>query len=212
MNAKKLHTPILFCFSGPGGSGKSTICDRLVEEDGALMPSVSTTTREPRSDEQDGVHYHFVSRDEFERRIAQGRFLEHAIFGENRYGTEKTNVEAAAKKQMDVLLDIEVQGVDQVRTLFPQQTVVVFVFPPTFEALAQRMRGRGSDDETAIAQRLEIAEQEIERLRQPTFSDYLLLNDVLDEAVKTAQAIVRAERMRLWRRSEQALDGILNKR
>ncbi len=209
MSVDQTHTPLLFCFAGPGGSGKSTICSKLVEQDDSLMPSVSTTTRAPRDGEVDGVHYHFVSREEFEKRIAAGRFLEHAIFGENRYGTEKINVEAAAEKRMDCILDIEVQGVDQVRTLFPQQTVVAFVFPPTFSVLAERMRGRGTDDEARIAQRIELAEQEVARLRQPTFSDYLLLNDKLDDAVAMARSLIAAERMRLWRKSDQFLDSIL---
>ena len=201
--------PILFCFCGPTASGKSTISRRLVKSINTLGLSISTTTRAPRPGEQDGVEYFFVSNDEFEARVKAGRFIEHANFNEKRYGTEFTNIENAAKRGDDLLLDIEVQGVQILKQKYPGDVVTVFVFPPTFMALEARVRARGAENEQQIAQRLTIARKEIEILRDPKFSDFLLINDELDRAVLEATSIITSERQRLSRFETSGLSKLL---
>lgn len=203
--------PILFCFCAPAGSGKSTVCRRLAEEDTALMRSISTTTRSPRPGERDGVHYHFVSSDEFEERVERGEFIEHAIFGGNRYGTEKRNITEASASGKDLLLAIDVQGVQSLKQLHPHHVVCVFLFPPSFEELKKRLEERGTETLEVRERRLNIARDEIETLRAPGFSDYLLINDELDQAVADAHSVLAVERMRFGRFSAEKLESIFGK-
>ncbi len=206
----RFESPILFCFCAPAGSGKSTVCRRLAEEDRALMRSISTTTREPRDGEIDGVHYHFVSLEEFNARVEQGLFIEHATFGGNQYGTERRNVDDAAAAGKDLLLAIDVQGVQSLKNLHPKQVVCVFLFPPSFEVLAKRLEERGTEDLEVRKRRLRIARDEIETLCAPGFSDYLLINDELDQAVKDAHSVLSVERMRFERLSAGRLKSIFS--
>lgn len=191
--------PILFVFCGPTASGKSTICQRLLQGDGNLLSSISTTTRKPRENEVEGVHYFFVDEEEFADRVDAGCFLEHAKYGGNCYGTELRNIELAKAQGKDLVLDIEVQGVEQLKELHPNQLVTTFIFPPSFSVLVDRLRERRTEDEASIQRRLLIARVELARLTSPGFSDYLLINDDLDTSVLQAQAIVQAERMRFSR-------------
>ncbi len=193
------HHPIFFCFCGPAASGKSTLCRELVRLDSRLRLSVSTTTRSPRGEEKDGIDYYFVSDAEFQNRIASGRFLEHAVFNGKRYGTELGNLESAESDGADLLLDIDVQGAEALKKLRPADTVVIFIFPPSMAVLEERFRARGTEDEEKIQARLQIARKEIETLRSPGFSDYYIENDDLQQAVKSSQAIVDAERCRFHR-------------
>ena len=195
--------PILFCFVGPAGSGKSSLCEKLAESDSSLYRSISTTSRKPRLSEENNIDYHFVSREEFEEQISKGAFLEYASFGGNYYGSSKGLISAAKKNKQDLLFDIDVQGAEQVKQLFPKQTVVLFVFPPSTEILEQRLRARGQDSEERIKRRMEIAVGEIEQLKDPTFSDFLLINDSFDQAVEDAKSIISSERMRLRRLSDE---------
>ena len=195
--------PILFCFCGPAGSGKSSICTKLLEREAQLTLSISTTSRAPRGSEKDGVEYHFVSKEDFESRIASKRFIEHAVFHLNYYGTETSNIERARASEKDLLLDIDVQGAEQLRKLFPAQVVVVFLFPPNFRILEQRFRDRKTDSEEKIQARLKIAREEIDTLSQNGFSDYLIVNDDFDVALAEAKAIVLAERCKFSRLSTE---------
>ena len=195
----KAREAILFCFCGPAASGKSTICRELLALDDQLRLSVSTTTRAPRGKEVEGEDYFFVDEAEFKKRIAAGKFLEHAVFNEKHYGTETFNLELAKADGADLLLDIDVQGAESLKKLHPNRTIITFVFPPSFSVLEERFRARGTEDEAKIQARLKIAKNEIEKLRSPGFSDYYLENNDLREAVKSAQAIVRAERCRFSR-------------
>ncbi len=191
----------LFCFVGPGASGKSTICRELLLREPGIELSISTTSRDPREGEKDGREYYFVSEEEFLTRIDQGNFVEHAIFNGRRYGTERPNIERVLQSDKDLVLDIDVQGVEQLKQLYPNQVATIFVFPPSFSMLRERFEKRGTDSEEKIQSRLEIARKEIEKLKVPGFSVYLLLNADLTESFDRAQAIIQAERMRFSRLS-----------
>jgi guanylate kinase len=186
---------ILFLISAPSGSGKSTLVDRLRSLVENLEFSVSYTTRPPRGSEQEAREYHFISRDEFQRMIDAGEFLEYAdVFG-NYYGTARQSLTDAFSKSKDLLLDIDVQGASQVRARIPD-AVTIFLMPPTPQILATRLKTRsraeGAVQEEIIRRRLARARAEIENYRE---YDYILVNDVLDRAVEEMAAIVAAERV-----------------
>jgi guanylate kinase len=207
MSRTKLpRASILFCFCGPVASGKSTICTKVSSLVDQVELSVSSTTRSPRPGEEDGVHYHFLERQEFESRIANEGFIEYAEFNGNLYGTEKRVVDQAVVAAQDLLLDIEIQGVAQLKKLYPDNLVTVFVLPPSKDVLTERLRARGSgESEKQIATRLEIAKTEIAALMSPGFSDYLLINEDLEPAVQEAVSIVLSERNRYKRIDSAAL-------
>jgi guanylate kinase len=186
---------ILFLISAPSGSGKSTLVNQLRSLVDNLEFSVSYTTRSPRGSEQESREYHFISREEFERMIEGGEFLEYAdVFG-NYYGTARKSLTDAFAKGKDLLLDIDVQGASQVRQKMPD-AVSIFLMPPSPEILATRLRNRsraeGAVQEEIIRRRLARARQEIENYRE---YGYILVNDVLDRAVEEMTAIVAAERL-----------------
>jgi guanylate kinase len=186
---------ILFLISAPSGSGKSTLVDRLRSLVENLEFSVSYTTRPPRGSEQEAREYHFISREEFQRMIDAGEFLEYAdVFG-NYYGTARKSLSDAFAKGKDLLLDIDVQGASQVRAKI-SDAVTLFLMPPSPEILASRLRSRsraeGAVREEIIRRRLARAREEIENYRE---YGYILVNDVLDRAVEEMAAIVAAERM-----------------
>lgn len=199
---------ILFCFCGPSGSGKSTVCGSLLKRLPNLMLSISTTSRPPRGKEKDGEQYHFISAEEFEKRITEKKFIEHAKFNSNYYGTEFANLEKTKKSNSDLLLDIDIQGVIQLKKLYPKNLVTIFIFPPTFEILVQRFTGRGTEDAEKIKSRLEIAKNEIKTLTSDGFSDYLLINDDLEQTIESASGIIQAERKRFHRFSSDYLAKI----
>ena len=149
----------LLVLSGSSGVGKSTIIAQVLEQRPELYFSVSCTTRAPRPGEVDGVNYTFISREEFQARIERGEFLEYAEYVGNYYGTSMTVIREKLEQGVDVLLDIEVQGAAKVRERLPD-AASVFIVPPSFEELAQRLRGRGTDSEEKIQKRLETARRE----------------------------------------------------
>ena len=150
----------LYVFTGPSGAGKGTLLSRLMAEDDRLFYSISATTRAPRSGETDGVQYYFLTRADFERKIAQNAFLEHARYVDNYYGTLEAPVNEKLAEGYDVILEIEVQGAMQVHQKRPD-AVMVFIAPPSFEELAARLRGRGTEDEEKVRKRLETAKEEL---------------------------------------------------
>ena len=187
---------ILFIISAPSGSGKSTLVNELRKAVGNLEFSVSYTTRPPRGSEQDGHEYFFISRDEFERLLAEDALLEHAdVFG-NYYGTARRFLEGARERGNDLLLDIDVQGERQVKQRIPE-AVSIFILPPTRKELESRLRRRsqaeGMLSEEVIQRRLVTAAREIENYKN---YDYILVNDQLEQSIDELKAIVLAERVR----------------
>ena len=189
----------VFIISAPSGSGKSTLVARLLDSVGDLMFSVSYTTRTPRGAELEGVGYRFVAREDFERMLVGGEFLEWAqVFG-NYYGTHRSVLDEARKQGKDLVLDIDVQGARQLKEKIPE-AVTVFVLAPSRIVLEQRLRLRGEDREDVITRRLREAADEI---RNYNAYDYVLINRELTEAEATLCAIVRAERARRTRIEDQ---------
>ncbi len=185
--------PIVVVVSAPSGAGKTTVLVRALRELGGIRFSVSHTTRAPRGAERDGVEYHFVDRAAFERLREAGGLLEWAEVHGNLYGTGVAELEKARAAGVDILLDVDVQGAEQVRRRIPE-AVTVFILPPSYEVLEQRLRSRGQDDEATIRRRLAAAGQEIDRFER---YDYAIVNDYLDGAVEELKSIVRAARCRV---------------
>lgn len=186
---------LLFVVSAPSGTGKTTVVEQLVKIVPTLEMSRSYTSRPPRSNERDGVDYNFVSRQEFEDRIARGDFLEHAdVFG-NYYGTGKAETEARLASGRDLVLVIDVQGARQVRE--KMHGVGVFMLPPSFQVLEHRLRNRSQDPEAAIQRRLATSRSEVPAVSE---YDYVVINDELDRCVAELRGIVLAERARRDRR------------
>ena len=170
---------VLFVISGPSGVGKGTVNKRLFEDFGnAVAFSVSATTRGPREGEVDGREYFFISRQEFEKRVANNEFLEHAEYAGNCYGTPRDYVLSLLQRGVSVILDIDVQGAMQVKRRMPE-SVSVFILPPSFEELEHRLRGRGTETPEKIERRLAAAKAEM--ARAPEY-DYQIVNDDLDAA------------------------------
>jgi guanylate kinase len=182
----------VFIISAPSGSGKSTLTHRLVAELPNLRFSISYTTRPPRGQEIDGKDYFFISRDEFEKRVANGEFLEHAeVFG-NYYGTHADELTRAAGENVDLILDIDVQGARQLKDRIPA-AVSIFILAPSRQVLEQRLRAREQDSEAVIARRLHEAAEEIRNYSQ---YDYVLVNREVEASVETLKSIVKATRSR----------------
>lgn len=182
-------SPFLLVLSSPSGGGKSTIARHLLGARDDLGYSVSATTRTPRAGEQDGVDYHFLTPEEFARRVDAGEFVEWAEYGSAKYGTLKSEVGRVLESGRGVVLDIEVAGARQVRKAFPE-SVQVFVLPPSGTVLAERLRMRRTDDAAAQARRLAIAGEEIGAASE---YDYVIVNDDLVTAVAQVAAILDAE-------------------
>jgi guanylate kinase len=183
---------LLVVISGPSGVGKDTIIERLLALDPVLTYSVSATTRAPRPGEVDGVHYTFVSREQFEDLVAKGHFLEHASYNGNLYGTPAGPVEQARAAGHDILLKIEVQGAQQVRTQV-SDGIFIFIAPPSNDELARRQELRGGESDKDMTERLRIAEKEMAYARD---YDCVVVNDDLDHAVAEVLAIIRRARER----------------
>ena len=191
---------LLFIVSAPSGAGKTTLVERLVEQTPRLTMSRSYTSRPAREGEIDGVDYNFVSRSTFEQMVGRGEFLEWAdVFG-NLYGTRAADTERTLASGCDVVLVIDVQGARQVRQRGIESTTV-FVMPPSFEVLEQRLRGRSKDPEEAIQRRLQVAREEVASFAE---YDFVVINDELTAAVERLRGIVIAERARLERMRAEA--------
>lgn len=191
-------TPLVVVLSSPSGGGKSTITRRILAERDDAGYSVSATTRAPRAGEVDGEAYHFLSPEAFAARVAAGDFAEHAEYAGARYGTLASELRRVTQAGRHVLLDIEVAGARQVRERFPD-AVLVFVAPPSGHALAERLRGRGTEDEAVVARRLTTA---LAELAAAVEYDYVVVNDDLEEAVRAVHAILDAESRRTVRQRD----------
>jgi len=168
--------------TGPSGVGKGTLIKRLLERSPGLQLSVSATTREPREGEVNGREYHFLSRGDFDQRVANGEFIEHAEYAGNRYGTLRSELERPAD---GIVLEIEIQGARQVRETLPE-AYQVFIAPPSLDALRERLEGRASDTDEQIARRLEVAP--VEMAAQEEFRK-VVVNASLDEALEELVAL-----------------------
>jgi guanylate kinase len=179
----------VFVITGPSGVGKGTLIRGLMARVPELELSVSATTRGPRPGEEDGVEYHFLSREEFDRRVADGDFVEHADYAGRSYGTLRSELERRVDAGIPVVLEIEVQGARQVRAAMPE-AVQVFIAPPSLEALHTRLVGRGTDDADEVQRRLMVAEHELHA--QPEFA-HVVVNDRLEDALDRLAEIVAGE-------------------
>jgi guanylate kinase len=178
----------VFVITGPSGVGKGTLIRGLLERVPELQLSVSATTRSPRPGERDGIDYHFLTPREFDRRIEQGDFLEHAEYSGNRYGTLRSELEKRLEAGTPIVLEIEVQGARQVRQAMPE-AIAVFIAPPSSEALRARLVGRGTDSPEQVEARMRTAQRELEA--QPEFA-HVVVNDRLEDATTELERIVRA--------------------
>ena len=188
-------TGMLLVVSGPSGVGKGTIVKRIMENDPSIVFSVSATTRAPREGEVNHRDYHFVTEAKYDELVAQDAFLEHAEVHGHRYGTLKSEVEKRIADGQNVLLDIDTQGALQVMEKAPD-AVSVFILPPSFQELERRLRGRQTETEADILRRLANARAEVKLLPRYT---YALVNDDLDQACRTMEHIVKAEKQRTTR-------------
>ncbi len=190
---------IVFILSAPSGAGKTTIWRAALDRMPEIEFSVSLTTRKPRGSEVNGTDYHFVSEDEFIRRRDGGELAECAQVFDASYGTLRRPLDDAINSGRDILLDIDIHGAGQIRAKYPHDSVAVFVLPPTFDDLAQRLRKRGTETEEAIARRLNRSREEA---RAYSEYDYLIINDDVDTSVERFRSIVNAERSRVARLRE----------
>ncbi len=196
---KRPRRGIIFILSAPSGAGKTTISRGALEKIDILEMSVSVTTRTPRVGETPGLDYHFVSDDEFQRRVRAGEFAEFARVFESSYGTLRDPLERAISGGSDILLDIDIQGARQIRERYPRDAVGIFVLPPSFAELEDRLRGRGTESADAIARRLKRAHDEASAW--PDY-DYLIINAHVAVSLARLAAIVNAERLKVARLAE----------
>lgn len=199
----------LYTVSAPSGAGKTSLVKALVDSSEGIQVSVSHTTRACRPGEQDGVNYHFVSQETFMGMLEQAAFLEHAKVFDNFYGTSKSWVEDTLKQGIDVILEIDWQGAQQVRKQLPD-TVGIFILPPSEATLRERLTQRGQDDDSIIERRMRDARNEIEHYVE---SDYLIINDNFDVALNEFKSIILAGRLTLEKqqqRHQSLLTGLLS--
>lgn len=181
---------IPFVVAAPSGTGKTTVCRRIVDRNEDILFSVSHTTRAIRQTETDGVDYHFVTNEEFQRLVEDGAFVESAVYNGNHYGTSWESIEQPLAAGCDVLLEIEVQGARQIRKR-RKDVCMIFLMPPSFETLRLRLVGRGTDSDEQVRKRLDLAREEFSAIGD---FDYAIENDDLERCVSAVEAVIRAER------------------
>jgi guanylate kinase len=187
---------VIFILSAPSGAGKTTISRAAIKAIAGLEASVSLTTRAPREGEDGGLDYHFVSDQEFNRRLEGDELAEWARVFDASYGTPRMPLENAVAAGRDILLDIDIQGARQIRAKYAHDAVTIFVLPPSFAALEERLRRRGTENAAAIARRLKRAREEASAF--PEY-DYLIINAELSDSISRLEAIVNAERLKVGR-------------
>ena len=186
----EIRKGMLLVISGPSGTGKGTLIKRLMDEDSSLVFSVSATTRAPRPGEIDGVHYHFVTNEQYDQLVAENAFVEYANVHGNRYGTLRSEVYQRLERGENVVLDIDVQGALNV-IASEKEKVSIFILPPSMKVLRERLTGRGTETEEAVERRLHNAIWEISQKDQ---YEYKVINDDLDDCVRKLQAIIAAQK------------------
>lgn len=181
----------LYIISAPSGAGKTSLVSKLTETDRSIVVSISSTTRDMRPGEENGVNYHFLTVEEFNEKIEQGDFLEHAQVFDNFYGTSKSSVEKQLESGKDVILEIDWQGAQQVRELMPEATSI-FILPPSREELLRRLKGRGTDSDDIIQRRMQDAESEMSHYGE---FDYIVINNSFDMALNELHSIFLSHRL-----------------
>lgn len=181
----------LFIVTAASGAGKTSLVEALLAKDARIKRSVSHTTRRPRSGEENGMHYHFVSEAQFLEILSAGGFLESADVHGAKYGTSQSGVDTALQAGYDVILEIDWQGAAQVRAIYPQ-AISIFILPPSVETLAERLNNRGQDSAEVIAKRVAAAREE---MRHVVEFDYVTINDNFEVALQDLMAIIRASRL-----------------
>ena len=194
-----MNTGTLYIISAPSGAGKTSMISKLLETLNDAEMAVSHTTRQAREGEVNGKHYHFITADEFLNDVHESKFLEHAnVFG-NHYGTSKASVEMLLEKGVDVILEIDWQGAQQVRKLM-SEAQSIFILPPSKTELERRLRGRGTDSDEVIAKRLG---QSCDDIKHYDEFDYVVINDDFDESVKQLESIFHANRATLEKQKQK---------
>ncbi|MFA7636543.1 MAG: guanylate kinase [Monoglobales bacterium] len=186
---------VLMVVSGPAGVGKGSICKQFLKDNPEVSLSVSATTRKPRPGEEHGREYYFLSKEEFEDKIKTDNLLEYVCFVDNYYGTLKCAVEEKILAGIDVLLEIEVEGAMNVKKKYPD-SVLVFVLPPSFTVLAERLRGRGTEPPEVVERRLKRARDEFACIK---YYDYVVLSDTIENSAGQLRSILSAEKLRVKR-------------
>ncbi len=198
----------IFIISAPSGAGKSSLIEGLVAKDNAIKKSISVTTRQPRSGEQNGQHYFFTSEADFQTRINDGEFLEYALVHGNWYGTSKALVEKELEKQNDLILEIDYQGAQAVREQFPS-SISIFILPPNKTVLRSRLEKRNTDDIATIEQRLNAASNEISHISD---YQYAIINNNFDEALAELVAVVKTSRLSIgYREAEEIINNFIGR-
>lgn len=187
---------ILFIISAPSGSGKTSLCKRVVKSVKNLKHSISHTTRAPRPREKEGINYFFVSKEQFQKKIKKKEFIEWAKVHQNYYGTSVKMIKDYLDKGKDLILDLDVQGAEQLRKRFEKDAVLVFIIPPSLKVLHVRLKDRGSDSDREILRRMSDADKELSFYEK---YDYILVNKDLDETAEQLQSIIISERCRTAR-------------
>ena len=193
----------LIIISGPGGAGKGSVIKGLLKKNPNCWLSISTTSRNIRPDDIEGVTYNFTTKEDFEKKIEEGFFLEYEMFGGNYYGTPKTNIEEKLHSGIDVILEIEIYGANNVKKMFPN-AICIFIMPPSIEILKERLEARKTDSKERILERFQIAYKEINEV---TEYNYVVVNDILEEAINKVDSIVTAEKCSVDRIEEVFLNS-----
>lgn len=193
---------LLLVVSGPSGTGKGTICKKMVEMNDAIKLSVSATTRQPRLGEKEGISYYFKTREEFEKMVENGEFLERAMIYDNYYGTPKQAIVDQLDAGVDVILEIEMQGARQIREVCPD-AVFVFILPPSLDELKHRIVGRGTETKEQIEKRFNSAYNEIKLLGD---YDYFIFNNIVDKSAEEIFEIIKSEKSRVARYKKDIFD------
>lgn len=189
----------LYIISAPSGAGKTSLISKLMQQDKGINVAVSHTTRPARRGEEDGKHYHFIAKDRFKRKIAQAQFLEYAkVFG-HYYGTANQSIDVQLKSDQDVILEIDWQGAQQVRQL-REDAISIFILPPSVDALKQRLSARKQDSQAVIKTRLQQACDDMCYYKE---FDFIVINDVFDEAVQDLASIFKSQRMLLAKQQQR---------
>lgn len=199
---KEKKTGQVIVISAPSGSGKGSVISGLLEKDKNLWLSVSTTSRKPRGNDIPGVTYNFVTKEEFEKLIQEGYFLEYTNYVGNYYGTPKNKILEKINEGIDVILEIEIEGATNIKKLIPE-AIFIFIMPPSLKTLVKRLKKRGTDSNDKIIERFHTAYKEINEV---TKYNYVVINDDLKDAITKVEAIIQAEKCRVDRIEEVYLD------